>query len=45
MPTAHGLALLGNSNGVTRQANGNLAATSIWFRLELQVQYGGSFTA
>ncbi len=40
----HGLALLGNSNGVTRQANGNFGRDLNLVPPQLQVQYGGSFT-
>ncbi len=40
----HGLALLGNSNGVTRQANGNFGRDLNLVPPDLQVQYGGSFT-
>ena len=40
----HGLALLGNSNGVTRQANGNFGRDLNLVPPALQVQYGGSFT-
>ena len=40
----HGLALLGNSNGVTRQANGSFGRDLNLVPPELQVQYGGSFT-
>jgi hypothetical protein len=39
----HGLALLGNSNGVTRQALGNGSDLNL-VPPELQLQYGGSFT-
>lgn len=41
---SHGLALLGNSNGVTRQANGNFGSDLNLVPPSLQVQYGGSFT-
>jgi hypothetical protein len=40
----HGLALLGNSNGVTRQANGNFGRDLNLVPPALQVQYGGNFT-
>jgi outer membrane receptor protein involved in Fe transport len=41
---SHGLALLGNSNGVTRQANGNFGSDLNLVPPPLQVQYGGNFT-
>ena len=41
---SHGLALLGNSNGVTRQANGNFGSDLNLVPPDLQVQFGGSFT-
>jgi hypothetical protein len=41
---SHGLALLGNSNGVTRQANGNFGSDLNLVPPTLQPQYGGSFT-
>jgi outer membrane receptor protein involved in Fe transport len=41
---SHGLALLGNSNGVTRQANGNFGSDLNLVPPSLQVQYGGSCT-
>ncbi|HYL96485.1 MAG TPA: TonB-dependent receptor [Terriglobales bacterium] len=43
---SHGLALLGNSNGVTRQANGNfgLALNLVPPALQTLPQFGGSFT-
>jgi hypothetical protein len=40
----HGLALLGNSNGVTRQANGNFGRDLNLVPPALQVQYGGNYT-
>ncbi len=40
----HGLALLGNSNGVTRQANGNFGRDINLVPPELQVAYGGNYT-
>ncbi len=40
----HGLALLGNSNGVTRQANGNFGRDLNLVPPSLQVQYGGNYT-
>ncbi len=40
---SHGLALLGNSNGVTRQANGNFGSDLNLVPPDLQPQYGGSF--
>jgi hypothetical protein len=40
----HGLALLGNANGVTRQANGNFGRDLNLVPPALQVQYGGNFT-
>ena len=40
----HGLALLGNSNGVTRQANGNFGRDLNLVPPEMQLQYGGGFT-
>lgn len=40
---SHGLALLGNSNGVTRQALGNGSDLNL-VPPALQVQFGGSFT-
>jgi hypothetical protein len=40
---SHGLALLGNSNGVTRQALGNGSDLNL-VPPDLQPQYGGSFT-
>lgn len=40
----HGLALLGNSNGVTRQANGNFGRDLNLVPPDLQVEYGGNFT-
>ena len=40
----HGLALLGNSNGVTRQANGNFGRDLNLVPPALQVQFGGNFT-
>jgi outer membrane receptor for ferrienterochelin and colicin len=40
----HGLQLLGNSNGVTRQANGNFGYDLNLVPPSLQPQYGGSFT-
>jgi hypothetical protein len=41
---AHGLALLGNSNGVTRQANGNFGYDLNLVPPEQQLAFGGSFT-
>lgn len=43
---SHGLALLGNSNGVTRQANGNFGYDLNLVPPELQTlpQFGGNFT-
>ncbi len=41
---SHGLRLLGNSNGVTRQANGNLGVDINLVPPELQPAFGGSFT-
>ncbi|HWW22763.1 MAG TPA: TonB-dependent receptor [Edaphobacter sp.] len=41
---SHGLALLGNSNGVTRQANGNFGYDLNLVPPSLQVQAGGNFT-
>lgn len=41
---SHGLALLGNSNGVTRQANGNFGLDLNLVPPALQTQFGGSFT-
>jgi hypothetical protein len=40
---SHGLALLGNSNGVTRQANGNFGFDLNLVPPEQQVAFGGSF--
>jgi len=40
----HGLALLGNSNGVTRQANGNFGRDLNLVPPGQQVKYGGNFT-
>ena len=40
---SHGLALLGNSNGVTRQANGNFGRDLNLFPPSQQVQNGGNF--
>ncbi len=42
---SHGLALLGNSNGVTRQANGNFGLDLNLVPPALQPQFGGSFTS
>jgi hypothetical protein len=41
----HGLQLLGNSNGVTRQANGNFGYDLNLVPSSLQPQYGGSFAS
>lgn len=41
---SHGLALLGNSNGVTRQANGNFGLDLNLVPPDQQVAFGGSFT-
>ena len=41
---AHGVALLGNSNGVTRQANGNFGFDLNLVPPEQQVAFGGNFT-
>jgi hypothetical protein len=41
----HGLQLLGNSNGVTRQANGNFGYDLNLVPPSLQPQYGGSFAS
>src|SRR5207237_6584874 len=43
---SHGLRLLGNSNGVTRQANGNFGfdLNLVPSALQTQPQFGGSFT-
>jgi hypothetical protein len=41
---SHGVALLGNSNGVTRQANGNFGYDLNLVPPELQPQFGGSFS-
>jgi hypothetical protein len=41
---AHGLALLGNSNGVTRQANGNFGFDLNLVPPDQQVAFGGNFT-
>jgi hypothetical protein len=41
---SHGLALLGNSNGVTRQANGNFGFDLNLVPPDQQVAFGGSFT-
>jgi hypothetical protein len=41
---AHGLALLGNSNGVTRQANGNFGYDLNLVPPDQQVAFGGNFT-
>lgn len=41
---SHGLALLGNSNGVTRQANGNFGFDLNLVPPEQQVAFGGNFT-
>ena len=41
---AHGLALLGNSNGVTRQANGNFGFDLNLVPPDLQPAFGGNFT-
>ncbi len=41
---SHGLALLGNSNGVTRQANGNFGVDLNLVPPALQPAFGGSFT-
>jgi hypothetical protein len=40
---SHGLALLGNSNGVTRQANGNFGLDLNLVPPQLQTQFEGSF--
>lgn len=40
---SHGLALLGNSNGVTRQANGNFGRDLNLVPPALQPQYGGNY--
>ena len=40
----HGLALLGNSNGVTRQANGSFGSDLNLVPPQLQIQYGGTYT-
>lgn len=40
---SHGLALLGNSNGVTRQANGNFGSDLNLVPPALQPQYGGNY--
>jgi Carboxypeptidase regulatory-like domain/TonB dependent receptor/TonB-dependent Receptor Plug Domain len=40
----HGVRLLGNSNGVTRQANGNFGLDINLVPPQLQPSYGGSFT-
>ena len=40
----HGLALLGNSNGVTRQANGNFGYDLNLVPPDQQVAFGGNFT-
>lgn len=40
----HGLALLGNSNGVSRQANGTFGRDLNLVPPALQVQYGGNYT-
>ncbi len=41
---SHGLALLGNSNGVTRQANGNFGFDLNLVPPEQQLAFGGNFT-
>ena len=41
---SHGLALLGNSNGVTRQANGNFGYDLNLVPPDQQVAFGGNFT-
>jgi hypothetical protein len=41
---SHGLALLGNSNGVTRQANGNFGFDLNLVPPDQQVAHGGNFT-
>jgi hypothetical protein len=41
---SHGLALLGNSNGVTRQANGNFGFDLNLVPPDQQLNFGGSFT-
>lgn len=41
---SHGLALLGNSNGVTRQANGNFGLDLNLVPPDQQPAFGGSFT-
>lgn len=41
---SHGIALLGNSNGVTRQANGNFGFDLNLVPPNQQLAYGGSFT-
>ena len=41
---AHGLALLGNSNGVTRQANGSFGFDLNLVPPDQQVAFGGNFT-
>ena len=41
---SHGIALLGNSNGVTRQANGNFGFDLNLVPPEQQVAFGGNFT-
>jgi hypothetical protein len=41
---SHGLALLGNSNGVTRQANGNFGFDLNLVPPDQQPAYGGNFT-
>src|ERR1700730_1745059 len=41
---AHGLALLGNSNGVTRQANGNFGYDLNLVPPDQQLAFGGNFT-
>jgi Carboxypeptidase regulatory-like domain len=41
---SHGVALLGNGNGVTRQANGNFGYDLNLVPPQLQSQFGGSFS-
>ena len=41
---SHGIALLGNSNGVTRQANGNFGFDLNLVPPEQQLAFGGNFT-